>query len=687
MASMILRRDNRFVIFTDSEGIHAWEPETGKVLPIDSIPARALSFLDDAQELLCTQNKEGDAGGVRWLQTGLPEISAKASDPLNSGGDAKDGFNLVTSKSIDARNNRDMGLSDDGRYLCVLRQRDITIFDTETGRLMKTFSVEGWPTAFAFGKDKELYLATREGKLEVWDWVMGERLQDFDTNDVKLGPISSMVVTPDRKQLILTTNSPMVTFLDIGKKILAKRLSPRPDDPCQQAILYPDGKHILLVYPTLKNRFCVWDLRNNEESFTLGEIAAKNVHLLGISPNGKWVVGYQEAERGPVYVWDATTGKLMPPISSINTFLVWGGFSAGGNNITFWEFAGRRSVIQLDERKVIQSGNPKTHPYRAAFSSTGNLVVSLDTTGLLVSEHMEKDDSPPAEIAAVVPRKVETPASGFLKSSVELSDTIGGSRYSSDGKIIFVCTHKGILHLLEATTLEEIAQYRISKNKLLEMVHTAKHAATTTTIPERLYLLDSRRRVYQWDTNLGKTTDEFVFDKMLPNPNQTSYHLVVPPDGSSLVFTSNGNQPHLWSMRAKKETLTPPPWTWMRPPITFSSKNLHRVVFSADEKVGTACAESKLYTWTVPAGGGKSLPIDRFQDDTGLARLDSGHVGTGGCRVQQTRGLELHYGKTSLVGGDSRKYGHHGSGRNPEKQRLCHDWRRQHDPGVGLSDW
>ena len=438
---------------------------------------------------------------------------------------------------------------------------------------------------------------------------MGERLQDFDTNDVKLGPISSMVVTPDRKQLILTTNSPMVTFLDIGKKILAKRLSPRPDDPCQQAILYPDGKHILLVYPTLKNRFCVWDLRNNEESFTLGEIAAKNVHLLGISPNGKWVVGYQEAERGPVYVWDATTGKLMPPISSINTFLVWGGFSAGGNNITFWEFAGRRSVIQLDERKVIQSGNPKTHPYRAAFSSTGNLVVSLDTTGLLVSEHMEKDDSPPAEIAAVVPRKVETPASGFLKSSVELSDTIGGSRYSSDGKIIFVCTHKGILHLLEATTLEEIAQYRISKNKLLEMVHTAKHAATTTTIPERLYLLDSRRRVYQWDTNLGKTTDEFVFDKMLPNPNQTSYHLVVPPDGSSLVFTSNGNQPHLWSMRAKKETLTPPPWTWMRPPITFSSKNLHRVVFSADEKVGTACAESKLYTWTVPAGGEKAYPL------------------------------------------------------------------------------
>ena len=82
-----------------------------------------------------------------------------------------------------------------------LAQRDITIFDTQTGRLMKTFSVEGWPTAFAFGKDKELYLATREGKLEVWDWVMGERLQDFDTNDVKLGPISSMVVTPRSKAI------------------------------------------------------------------------------------------------------------------------------------------------------------------------------------------------------------------------------------------------------------------------------------------------------------------------------------------------------------------------------------------------------------------------------------------------------------------------------------------------------
>jgi WD40 repeat protein len=596
--AMILRGDNRYVVFSDASGIHAWEPQTGKILPLDANPSLGLSFFDDGQKLLCTQGKDAEAG-VRWIDVDLPAVHAKSSGTS----DDASGFTKLALKEIDNKNYRKIALSEDGKFLCLLRQSEITIIDPQTGIVMKKFSVEGWVTGFAFGKERELFIATRDGKLEAWDWALGQKLGDFETGDTKLGTMSDLAVTHDQKQLIVAANTPMLTFLDTAKRTLDKRLSPRPDENCQEVILYPDDRHVLLTYPNTKKRYLIWDLRKNQEAFTLDEPEPKNVQLLGVSPNGKWIVGYQQAERGAVHIWDATTGKLQRNVSSIDTLLTWAGFSASGNYVNFWEFNGRRLTVHLDDGKVVRTDVPRFHPYRAAFSAKGNFVASVDAGGQLELEHMANDDPPAVAVATVVPKKPEV---GFQKSSVELPDTIGGSCFAAEGNIVYVGTHKGILHLLEATTLKEIGQYPITKNRILRVAHAPKYVTTAGTTPERIYLMDNKRHIYQWDPNLLKTTKDFNFTSVLPNPNLTNYLLAIPPDGNSLILTSmSGSQPRFIGIKTEKETFPP---SWIHAPGTFATKNIHRLVFAPDGKLGAAYADGKLFAWN-PAATGKNYPL------------------------------------------------------------------------------
>ena len=104
-------------------------------------------------------------------------------------------------------------------------------------------------------------------------------------------------------------------------------------------------------------------------------------------------------------------------------------------------------------------------------------------------------DSKPPDTGAIAENK-----QGLIKDSPPLSDTISACVFSTDGKKIYAATRQGIVHVLDAASLNEIAKLNVAKTPITHMVLKPKVALSSgPKSPERLYVLDTDKHILVWD--------------------------------------------------------------------------------------------------------------------------------------------------------------------------------------------
>ena len=173
------------------------------------------------------------------------------------------------------------------------------------------------------------------------------------------------------------------------------------------------------------------------------------------------------------------------------------GFTPGGNHYVYFEYAGRRRDINLEDGRLLPEIGGQRASFNAAAAPPAGLLTSADTDRKVRVWKFDVDTKPADPLGPPDP-KSPTPAvpvqkEGFLKESVALSDTITTCAVSGDGKKVYAVTQKGTVHVLDAATAQEILKYDMSKARLVHAVLSPKYIAPVSgvTSPDRLYALDN----------------------------------------------------------------------------------------------------------------------------------------------------------------------------------------------------
>ncbi|MDY6804447.1 MAG: S-layer homology domain-containing protein [Cyanobacteriota bacterium] len=181
----------------------------------------------------------------------------------------------------------------------------IRFWNVETGELLDTISDAGWVTAVGFSDRGDKLLSSANGRsLQVWDVWRGRSLYSLNG----IGPMAfarngNLAATGGGRRAIRLWDVP-------GAQLLRNIAIPSSEEGATAIALTEDGK--TLVHAISENsRIFVWNLEAGEIRHTLdgheGEIDA-----IVISPDGKLLAS--SSADGTIVLWDLDSGEMLKTI-------------------------------------------------------------------------------------------------------------------------------------------------------------------------------------------------------------------------------------------------------------------------------------------------------------------------------------------------------------------------------------
>ncbi len=210
---------------------------------------------------------------------------------------------IIYSELVVLKGNSRIAVSPDGKTLALTENIRIGIFDTKTGKRLKT--LQGHPqqiSDIALSSDGEQLVsvsgATKD--IRIWDFNQGRLLETL-TEDV--GTIRCVDFTSDGKLFITGSigNERILQFWDANSLELIQTSPPQPGYINDLAVS-ADGKLVAAV----RNYIKVWDLNDGLE---LHNLKGPNLEInaLAISPDGSYVATANK--EGTIMILDIITGQ------------------------------------------------------------------------------------------------------------------------------------------------------------------------------------------------------------------------------------------------------------------------------------------------------------------------------------------------------------------------------------------
>jgi RNA polymerase sigma factor (sigma-70 family) len=430
-------------------------------------------------------------------------------------------------------------LSPDGKVLAVGGQwaesDPIVLCEVATGRKLKEFG-KGQYEVVSFSPDGKTLgaIASRRGRVELWDVATGQRLHAWDAH----GQAYSVAFARDGKTLLTHGRDKRVCFWDVDTGRLTREIKDCPtvwnfQDPQRQVAISPEGSLLAAIRPKESNEMAsvnqidIWDVATGKE---LRQLSVPKQEV----PEGDWTAfravawgaDGQLVTAGPdssVRIWDPATARVLRRIP-------WGGSS--------WELA-----LSRDGKHI-------------ATAPGGQTVRLIDLTKDQASDPFANlgAPGPPGEVAVSSGLAVTThgyamlwdAATGKELRRLEHPSGIARVHLSADGRVLFAACGDNILRAWDTGTGQEKRDFELKNGSLGPLRAVLGDAATTLALaPDGKVLLAAARpnaQIDVWNAVTGKIARTFKGRQCYV------YGLAFTPEARTLVICFEDRTVEVWDV-------------------------------------------------------------------------------------------------------------------------------------------
>ncbi|KAI8981425.1 WD40-repeat-containing domain protein [Pilobolus umbonatus] len=213
---------------------------------------------------------------------------------------------------------RDIAFNNDGtKFLSASYDRNVKLWDTETGKCIRTFSTGRLPYCATFNPDTDkqnIFLAGySDKKIVQFDINTGEITQEYDQH---LGAINTITFVDDNRRFITTSDDKTMRAWEYDIPVVIKYIA-EPDMYAIPAVtLSPNKKW--LACQSLDNQILIYGARDrfrlNRKKRFAGHLIAGYACKPGFSPDGRFISSGDS--NGNVWFWDWKTCKILKKLKA-----------------------------------------------------------------------------------------------------------------------------------------------------------------------------------------------------------------------------------------------------------------------------------------------------------------------------------------------------------------------------------
>eukprot|EP00742_Colponemidia_sp_Colp-10_P006358 GILJ01006815.1.p1 GENE.GILJ01006815.1~~GILJ01006815.1.p1 ORF type:complete len:573 (+),score=89.69 GILJ01006815.1:55-1719(+) len=201
---------------------------------------------------------------------------------------------------------RDVWFNNEGtQFLSASYDRNIVLWDTETGQSVSTFSNKKVPYCVRVHPDADkqnIFLVGSSNKKVVqFDTRTGDVVQEYDEH---LGAVNSVTFVEDGKKFISTSDDKKMFVWEFGIPVVIKHIAEPSMHSIPSVAVHPGGKY--LAGQSLDNQIVVYEaqgrFRQNRRKRFTGHINSGYACQVNFSPDGQFVMS-GDAE-GKLWFWD-----------------------------------------------------------------------------------------------------------------------------------------------------------------------------------------------------------------------------------------------------------------------------------------------------------------------------------------------------------------------------------------------
>ncbi|CAK5279919.1 unnamed protein product [Mycena citricolor] len=218
---------------------------------------------------------------------------------------------------------KDVSFSNDGRqFLSCGYDRQMKLWDTETGQCLKRFSNGKIPHVIRFHPDQDkqhIFLAgMSDKKIIQYDMNSGDIIQEYDQH---LGPVNTITFVDENRRFVTTSDDKTIRAWDYDIPVVIKYIAEPHMHSMPAVTLHPSKKY--MAAQSLDNQILVYgtdNFRQNRKKRFAGHSVAGYACQVGFSPDGKWISS-GDAEGNLVF-WDWKTGRIKSRLKAHNKVVI-----------------------------------------------------------------------------------------------------------------------------------------------------------------------------------------------------------------------------------------------------------------------------------------------------------------------------------------------------------------------------
>ena len=206
----------------------------------------------------------------------------------------------------------DITFNNDGtQFLSASYDRQMKLWDTETGKCVQKFTTGKIPHVIRYNPDPahhhEFIAGMSDKKIIQWDTRTGQNIQEYDHH---LGPVNTLTFVDENRRFISTSDDKSLRAWEYGIPVPIKFIAEPYMYSMVRSCLHPNGKYVALqsadnqvvVYATTE-RF-----RQNRKKSFRGHNNAGYAIDVDISPDGQFLMSGDSG--GWLCFWDWKTCKM-----------------------------------------------------------------------------------------------------------------------------------------------------------------------------------------------------------------------------------------------------------------------------------------------------------------------------------------------------------------------------------------
>ncbi|KAN0024186.1 hypothetical protein ACTFIV_008586 [Dictyostelium citrinum] len=219
---------------------------------------------------------------------------------------------------------RDICFSNDGRrFLSCGYDRQTRLWDTETGKILSSFTNGKIPYCIKFNPDddkqEQFLCGGSDKKIIQWDIKSHEIVQEYDQH---LGAVNTITFLDDNRRFVTSSDDKSLRVWDWGIPVVIKYISDPSMHSMPAVALHPKGKWF--AAQSLDNQILIYSARDrfrmNKKKRFLGHNVSGYACQLGFSPDGKFI--YSGDSTGKAFFWDWKTSKIVKTINAHNNVCI-----------------------------------------------------------------------------------------------------------------------------------------------------------------------------------------------------------------------------------------------------------------------------------------------------------------------------------------------------------------------------